>query len=856
MKKTIYLFLAMLLANALTAQAYDVSIGTSTYGQVAYLSNFTESDLQGEHLYVPGYVKSGENWYPTIVSSSAINAMSTMWYVVVEYGCLGFGSYAVKNCPKLTHVILPSSVKFLADNFISNSGHPSNVLTLSLAGETAFSIGQQAFASINNTGLFIETSSRAAAQMWTDIFSDLTLPSGISATANFSWNSPAYDYTFNMTNGASLFFVVTTPPTATQTGESEMVGATSHSSNPQVAISCAEEDQGQYVASGLQKVYCTSVADGAFLDAGITGFYYLFNSNVSGTRIGKKAFHNDASINVVYTNAEVIDNRAFMQLPNLTQIQLPGVTSIGDSAFYCTNKNASATLKLSGKLKTVGKYAFDGAKVQGEVVLPYGITSLGKNAFANCSITRMLIPSSLRTCGTPVLSGNSTLSELLINRDFSSSGAFTTIPATCAVRVPVELLPKFKTANNWISRADYITGGAYDFRIEHDDTFDRYVTVTSTHQSTEDGITYAGTAAYVYQLPWDVVWSAFTFTLHDSETDNTYNMGTRYLMTEIGDSCFRRMGLNQGSNLTDMKHLEYIGRYAYYNSMGDVDLTIPSTVLEIGDYAFAGAWQNININAPATSRRYGIECFNGINDHNTGTCFVENREMANFQNAINGWDISTERKNTIWSNVTPFFVPDGESVTFSCLKDVTMPEGVKAYYVNAVNDTEAFAELISGAIPANSGTLLRGLTAGQRYTPTTTTGTPSLQGNQMVANTDAETLVVYGDAYLYNGDGTFNHRWAAATDEVPSGEACLIPSPTPASWHNPLIVRWSDEPQHQLGDVDGDGKVDVTDVNILVNIILGKDSAGNYDGGADVNGVDGVDVSDVNAVVNIILGKN
>ena len=208
----------MLLANALTAQAYNVSIGThSTYGQVAYLSNFTESDLQqGDHLYVPGYVKSGANWYPTIVSSGAVNAMSTMWYVVAEYGCLGFESSAVKNCSKLTYVILPSSVKFLANNFILNSGHPSNILNLSLAGETAFNIGQQAFASINNTGLLIKTSSRAAAQMWADIFSDLTLPSGISATAKFSWNSPAYDYTFHMTNGASLFFVVTTPPTATQ----------------------------------------------------------------------------------------------------------------------------------------------------------------------------------------------------------------------------------------------------------------------------------------------------------------------------------------------------------------------------------------------------------------------------------------------------------------------------------------------------------------------------------------------------------------------------------------------------------------------------------------------------------------
>jgi len=58
-----------------------------------------------------------------------------------------------------------------------------------------------------------------------------------------------------------------------------------------------------------------------------------------------------------------------------------------------------------------------------------------------------------------------------------------------------------------------------------------------------------------------------------------------------------------------------------------------------------------------------------------------------------------------------------------------------------------------------------------------------------------------------------------------------------------------------LGDINGDGKVDVTDVNVVVNIILGKDSKDNYPN-ADTDGNGTVDVTDVNAVVNIILGKN
>ena len=56
------------------------------------------------------------------------------------------------------------------------------------------------------------------------------------------------------------------------------------------------------------------------------------------------------------------------------------------------------------------------------------------------------------------------------------------------------------------------------------------------------------------------------------------------------------------------------------------------------------------------------------------------------------------------------------------------------------------------------------------------------------------------------------------------------------------------------GDVDNDGSVDVGDVNILVNILLGLDSASNYTGDANVDGEGGIDVGDVNAIINIMLG--
>ena len=55
------------------------------------------------------------------------------------------------------------------------------------------------------------------------------------------------------------------------------------------------------------------------------------------------------------------------------------------------------------------------------------------------------------------------------------------------------------------------------------------------------------------------------------------------------------------------------------------------------------------------------------------------------------------------------------------------------------------------------------------------------------------------------------------------------------------------------GDVNGDGSVDITDVNTIANILLGNDVASKYDNRADVNTDGIIDITDINALINIIL---
>ena len=55
------------------------------------------------------------------------------------------------------------------------------------------------------------------------------------------------------------------------------------------------------------------------------------------------------------------------------------------------------------------------------------------------------------------------------------------------------------------------------------------------------------------------------------------------------------------------------------------------------------------------------------------------------------------------------------------------------------------------------------------------------------------------------------------------------------------------------GDLNGDGIVDVSDVNMMIDMVLGKADL-NYNT-ADLNDDSTIDVSDVNALIDIVLGK-
>ena len=106
-------------------------------------------------------------------------------------------------------------------------------------------------------------------------------------------------------------------------------------------------------------------------------------------------------------------------------------------------------------------------------------------------------------------------------------------------------------------------------------------------------------------------------------------------------------------------------------------------------------------------------------------------------------------------------------------------------------------------------------------------------------------------------DGRYHLKWCYSTDEWATYVPCLTPVGHPGYILMEVgngLAKFS-VPSGLQGDVDGNGSVEGTDLNILINIILGKDNAANYDGRANVDGQGDVDGSDINALINILLGK-
>jgi hypothetical protein len=99
------------------------------------------------------------------------------------------------------------------------------------------------------------------------------------------------------------------------------------------------------------------------------------------------------------------------------------ITSIGTDAFYNCTKLTSVI--IGSGLTTIGPSAFPRCSALTSVIIPDSVTSIGYGAFADCSaLTTMTIPNSVTSIGTDAFYGCTKLTTMTIPKSVTSIGSY------------------------------------------------------------------------------------------------------------------------------------------------------------------------------------------------------------------------------------------------------------------------------------------------------------------------------------------------------------------------------------------------------------------------------------------------
>ena len=587
--------------------------------------------------------------------------------IVLEEGTLGIADDAFWDCSGLKSVTIPDSVTSIGDDAFRNCRGLTSVY---YTGDVAGWCGISGLGEVMSSGrtLYIDgnkmegaiiipdgiTSIPSSAFAYRTGITSITIPDSVTSIGNY-----AFSYCSGLTS-------VTIPDSVTSIGSfafSDCSGLTSVTIGNGVT---SIEYRAFYYCSGLTEINwnAVSVSDfssgsDVFYNAGTAGSGITVTFGDSVKTIPARLFNvsnsyyrpNIKSV-TIGNSVTSIGSYAFSDCTGLTSVTIGNsVTSIGYRAFedcsgltsvYYTGDVAGwCGISGLGNIMSSGRTLYiDGNKLEGAIVIPDSVTSIGDYAFRGCSgltsvtigdsvksigsyafyycsgLTSITIPDSVTSIGQSAFEGCSGLTSIHYTGDvagwcgISGLGNIMSSKRTLyidgnklegAIVIPdgVQSVPSYaffyQTGITSITIPDSVTSiersafygcsGLTSIVIPDSVTsIGNYAfTGTAWYNSQTNGVIYAGKVVYKYKgtMP--------------SNTSVVLEEGT----LGIADSAFSDCsGL---TSITIPDSVTSIGSYAFYGCSGLTSVTMGNGVTSIGDYAFSGCSGLTEINWNAVS---------------------------------------------------------------------------------------------------------------------------------------------------------------------------------------------------------------------------------------------------------------
>ena len=592
------------------------------------------------------------------------------------------------------------------------------------------------------------------------------------------------------------------------------------------------------VAASVCAQAATFVVDGVNYTTTTDTTVSVARSSYSGAIVIPEAVtYNGSSYQVT-----AIDTKAFYECTGLTAVTLPPTLQrIGTDAFYyCT---ALTAVNIPAKVQNIENEAFYCCVRLNDLVLNEGVKTIGESAFEYTAISQLNLPESVTTL---------------------KYGAFGNCPYLTNVHIP-------KGLTSIADYAFYACEGLEAFTVDPDNT--KYTAIDGLLMS-KDGkklLAYPNAKAAVAQVPEGVTSlanGAFWYCL------NVEQVQLPSTLTSIGQYAF--WSCENMARITLPESLKTISNYAFmYCSLLD-SVVVPNSVTSFGTNVFYSCTSLTAVQLSSRIKTIGQGTFQGCTSLATFVVPESVTSLGTSAFAGSGLQHITFSSvlKTLGSNVfyackdlTEFVVPD-DNATYTAIDGVLFSkDGTKLTYYPNMHATHY-------QVPDGTQAILANAFGGCDKVQQVVMPSSVIQiGQYAFSDCSALTNVTIGSGVTVMGDGVFDYCKALAeihsrivtpftvpanvfnkvdrskcTLYVPVGSLAAYRA-TPA-WNS--FSKIVEEADAVLGDLNGDGQVDISDVNAVINMMLGK-SPQTPEG--DLTGDGNVDISDVNAVINLMLGK-